>query len=586
MECAIFEYIIRGNPSIKLRLTAEAMKRLFFAALCTLPVFGYGQTLLYNDGAMIKVQTGATLYVEGGIHNANNGSNTGVIDNDGTIEVRGNFINAGTWEASHPNTLKFSGNINSDVTPGSAQFHNVVIQKDATFNVNLLGNMTVNNNLDFNATGASRVNLGAFDLNMGATATATGHDSDEFVITGGAGKMKKTYNANGSFVFPVGFDGSTYNPATINKTAGPNETFSVRCLAAPTDGNGLTGTALTTDVVNAVWDIQETTGGGNTFDVTLGWAESDELTGFDDNLNAVSHNDGTNGWGGLYSDLGPEVGNTRTKTGFTAGGAFAVGDKPLANEIIITGKVFLQGPYSAGLMGDQLRTGNYLPTTEPYSIAPFNYVHTGYGGGEAVANYAVFDQSGTNDDIVDWIILEIRDGSTPATKLATRTALIQRDGDIVDINGTSSVKFSGLGDGTYHFALKHRNHLPVRTNSAVAMSAAPAVINFTTGGFNEPGGIAFDNGSTVNEPMANLGGGVWGMFGGDVNQSNTVSYGTGDRLAILQKVGTSTPSALVNGYWIEDATMNGQVAYGTGDRLFVLNVVGTSTPSRIVSAHQ
>jgi hypothetical protein len=558
------------------------MKQLFLAALCAAPAFGFGQTLLYNDGAMIKVQPGATLYVEGGIQN----TASGTIDNDGTIEVRGNFLNQGTYDNAQPNTLKFSGNINSDVTPGTAQFYNVIVQKDATYNVNLLGHMTITNNLDFNSPGASKINLGNFDLNMGAAATIGGYNSNEYVVTGGTGKMKKTFDAPGSFVYPVGNDGSTYNPATLNVTAGPSDTYSVRCLAAPTDGNGLTGTALTSDVVNAVWDIQETTGGGNTFDVTLGWAESDELAGFDDNLNAVSRNDGTNGWGGLYTDLGPEVGNTRTKTGFTGGGAFAVGDKPLANEIVITGKVFLQGPYAAGLMGDQLRTGGHLPIQEQYTIAPFNYAHVGYGGGESVTGTGVFDQAGTNDDIVDWIILEIRDATTPATKLATRTALIQRDGDIVDVDGMSSVKFKGLGDGTYHFALKHRNHLPVRTENPVAMSAAPAAIDFTTGGYNEPGGIVHDNGSMVNEPMVNLGSGVWGMWGGDVNQSNTVSYGTGDRLAILNKVGTTTPSALVNGYWIEDATMNGQVAYGTGDRLFVLNVVGTTTPSRIVTAHQ
>ncbi|HQW26714.1 MAG TPA: hypothetical protein PLV75_12170, partial [Saprospiraceae bacterium] len=120
------------------------MKRILLSALCALPAFCFGQTLLYNDGAMIKVQAGATLYVEGGIQN----TATGTIDNDGTIEVKGNFLNQGTWEASQANTLKFSGNTNSDVTPGSAVFHNVIIQKDATFNVNLLGNMTVNNNLD------------------------------------------------------------------------------------------------------------------------------------------------------------------------------------------------------------------------------------------------------------------------------------------------------------------------------------------------------------------------------------------------------------------------------------------------------
>lgn len=558
------------------------MKRILLSALCAVPAFCFGQTLLYNDGAMIKVQAGATLYVEGGIQN----TATGTIDNDGTIEVKGNFLNQGTWEAGQANTLKFSGNTNSDVTPGTALFHNVVIQKDATFNVNLLGNMTVNNNLDFNSIGASKVNLGNFDLNMGATASVSGHDADEYAITGGTGKMKKSFTSFTNFVYPVGFNGTTYNPATLNVTAGPNDTYSVRCLAAPTDGNGLTGVALTTDVVNAVWDIQETTGGGNTFDVTLGWAETDELTGFNDNLNAVSRNDGTTGWGGLFTDLGPEVGNTRTKTGFTGGGAFAVGDKPLANDIVITGKVMLQGPYVAPLMGDQLRTGNHLPITDPYKVAPFLYVHVGYGGTDSVANYSVFDQPVNGDDIVDWIVVEIRDATNAATRVATRTGLIQRDGDIVDIDGFSALKFKGLGDGTYHVGLKHRNHLPVRTYTAVALSATPTSLNFTTGGFNEVGGIAFDNGSLVNEPMAPLGSGVWGLIGGDVNNSNTVSYGTGDRLAILNKVGSSTPSALVNGYHREDATMNGVVGYGTGDRLFVLNVVGSSTPSKIVTAHQ
>ncbi|HEY3387045.1 MAG TPA: hypothetical protein VGK46_11075, partial [Saprospiraceae bacterium] len=341
------------------------MKRLLLSALLAAPAFCIGQTLLYNDGAMIKVQAGATLYVEGGIHN----TATGTIDNDGTIEVKGNFLNQGTWEASQPNTLKFSGNVNSDVTPGTAQFQTVQIQKDAGFNVNLLGNMTVNTDLNFTAAGATKVNLGAFDLNMGPSAPVTGHDADEYVMTSGVGKMKKTYNANGSFLFPVGFDATTYNPATINKTAGPNETFSVRCLAAPTDGNGLTGTALTTDVVNAVWDVQEGTGGGNTFDVTLGWAETDELTGFVDASNAVARNDGTNGWDGLFTDLGPEVGNTRTKTGFTGGGAFAVGDRPLGNALMVTAKVFLQGSYMVanGLMIDSLRTKGLIPLIEPYS---------------------------------------------------------------------------------------------------------------------------------------------------------------------------------------------------------------------------
>ena len=92
------------------------------------------------------------------------------IDNDGTIEVKGNFLNQGTWEPSQANTLIFSGNTNSDVTPGTAVFQNVVVAKDATFNVNLLGHMTVNTNLDFNSPGSSKIITNNFDVKLGAVA--------------------------------------------------------------------------------------------------------------------------------------------------------------------------------------------------------------------------------------------------------------------------------------------------------------------------------------------------------------------------------------------------------------------------------
>jgi hypothetical protein len=394
--------------------------------------------------------------------------------------------------------------------------------------------------------------------------------------------MKKTYNANGAFEFPVGFNTTTYNQAEIDKTAGPNETFGVRVLGSPTDGDGMTGTPITSDVVDAVWDINESTVGGNTATIELGWQESDELTGFDDLLNSVAYNDGTNGWDGLFDDLGPENANTQIRSGFTTFGAFAVGGKPLANEILLSPQAFLQGPYNitTDLMADDLRTGNHLPTTEPYSAAPYSYANVGYGGGESVANYDVFNQATDANDIVDWIMVEIRDATTPATKLATRAALIQRDGDIVDLDGASPLKVSGLADGTYHVGLKHRNHLPIRTETALLLGSTPIVLNFRVDDY------AYDNGSANNEPTATVEPGVEAMWGGDADLNNQIAYGTGDRLKVLNKVGASSPATLINGYHQEDVTMNGQVAYGTGDRLFILNVVGASTPARLVNPHQ
>ncbi len=400
------------------------MKLLTLITFSLVTNLSWAQTLLYNDGAMVKIQAGATLYVEGGVHN----TASGTFDNDGTLEIKGDFTNLGTWEPSQPNTLKFSGNIASAVNSAAGvSYQDVVVAKTAPGVVNLASDMTINDSLVFSSTAVGQLVLGAtFNLNMGPASKAGGYDTDEYVVTNGTGYMKRSLTPTASFEFPVGFTTTTptptYNPATLNATAGPAETYSVRVLASP-GVNGLTGAAITTDVVDAVWDIQEVTVGGNTADVTLGWQESDELVGFNDALNAVSRYDGANGWDALFTDLGPEVSNTRTRTGLTSFGAFAVGDKTVSNSLMVNSKIFLQGPFSAGLMWDSLRVNNYIPLTEPYSTLPQNaYVHTAYGGGETVTSNAVFNQPADADDIIDWIVLELRNSATPTQILGSKTA--------------------------------------------------------------------------------------------------------------------------------------------------------------------
>ncbi len=559
------------------------MKFFTLTALSLLVTIAHAQTLLYNE-AMIKVQPGAVLYVEGNIQN----TSMGTIDNDGTIELKGNFVNAGMWEPSQVNTLRFSGDAHSDVTAGSAVFQNVQIQKGNTFNVNLLSNVTVNNALDFNGTN-NKINLGAFNLNMGPIATTTGHDSDEFVVTGSTGVMKKDFASFTSYEYPVGFDAATYNPATLNVTAGPNDTYSVRVGASPTNGDGLTGTALTTDVVNAVWSIQETTPLGNTANLTLGWQDTDELPGFNPALNAVSWNDGTNGWDGLFANLGPEVSNTRTRNGLTGFGAFAVGDETIGNTLLVDAKVFLEGPFASGSMGDGLRVGNMIPTTEPYAGNTWNlnYVHTAYGGGETVSSTAVFDQPADGNDIVDWIVVELRNSSTPTQIVASKAGLVQRDGNIVDLDGISQLAIQGVADGNYYIGLRHRNHLGVRSNITYSLSNAPQamVVDFTLAG------IAFDDGTVIKPvtPMKVLTGGALGLWAGDANFNGFVLYNGGgnDRSIVLGVVGLSTPGNSVPGYNRADLNMNGFTLYNGGgnDRNVILTNVGLSTPGDVLTAH-
>ena len=141
-------------------------------------------------------------------------------------------------------------------------------------------------------------------------------------------------------------------------------------------------------------------------------------------------------------------------------------------------RVFLQGSYNlgTGLMRDDLRSQGVIPTTEPYT--GFGFTHVGGGGGETV-NSDVFNITGANA-ITDWVVLELRDKNTPSTVIATRSALVQRDGDVVDLDGVSVVTFLGVALDNYYVAIKHRNHLGVMTDVAVALNQDIRLIDFTT----------------------------------------------------------------------------------------------------------
>ncbi len=123
-------------------------------------------------------------------------------------------------------------------------------------------------------------------------------------------------------------------------------------------------------------------------------------------------------------------------------------------------KAMLQGPYETGtaMMDDDLRTNSLIPALDPYGH--------GYTMKNPTVTLAV---TGVNA-IVDWVEVELRDGATPSTVLDVRPALLQRDGDIVDMDGSSNVVFACEDIGSYHIAVRHRNHLGVMTRLPVTFS--------------------------------------------------------------------------------------------------------------------
>jgi hypothetical protein len=91
--------------------------------------------------------------------------------------------------------------------------------------------------------------------------------------------------------------------------------------------------------------------------------------------------------------------------------------------------------------------------------------------------------------------------------------LIQRDGDIVDVDGISPLSFKLANPDNYYVAIRHRNHLGFRTNVSIALSTTAASLNFTNNSVATFGTNALKQIST----------GVYGMYSGDANRDGEVN---------------------------------------------------------------
>ncbi len=231
----------------------------------------------------------------------------------------------------------------------------------------------------------------------------------------------------------------------------------------------------------------------------------------------------------------------------------------------VSAKSFLDGDYDTGtgLMRDDLRVAGYIPTAQPYNVAPFNYT------GTETRAASVTTVTGSNA-IVDWVLLELRNSSTPTTIVSRRAALIQQDGDIVDTDGTSAVRFTSIASGSYYVAVRHRNHLGVMTSTTRALSQTTTAVNFTLAAT-----------ATYGTNARKTVGSVMTMFGGNANSISPISYSgsSNDRTAVLNVLGASTFLTPLAGYNTADVTMNGTVTYSgsSNDRTTVLNTLGAST---------
>ena len=127
-------------------------------------------------------------------------------------------------------------------------------------------------------------------------------------------------------------------------------------------------------------------------------------------------------------------------------------------------KVMLQGAMlgndEPGLMRDDLRKKELLPTKEPYTAMP-NFDHIGAGGG-AECFPELFTITGEKA-IVDWVFVELKQADNQDNVVGTQSALLQRDGQVIAANGDNILYFENLPPDNYYVSIRHRNHLKVET---------------------------------------------------------------------------------------------------------------------------
>lgn len=246
-------------------------------------------------------------------------------------------------------------------------------------------------------------------------------------------------------------------------------------------------------------------------------------------------------------------------------------------ELLLWARVMLQGPVDdqTGAMNDDLRELGMLPLMEPYSRFRFCPILT--GGGERIRDTVLLDQG--LQSIVDWVWIELRDKSDPTVVVATRSGLVQSDGDVVDLDGISPLSFGEMDPDSFFVAIRHRNHLGIMTADPVWLSGVPTAPQVD---FSNPNTLLWgSNGSVSVGSMACL-------IAGDTDGDGKVIYaGPGnDGSWIFTRVfsdplnSSGLPNFIAAEYHYGDTDMDGSIIYSGPDNDVVIifnNVLNISS---------
>lgn len=502
------------------------------------------------NGAQLFIQAGAVITVQG--------------DVTGTTDILG------------PGKILLQGTANQNVNMGG--FTIPVLEINNAAGATLTGNTRIGTSLTFTS---GKIKTANFNLTLANVATFSGAGTSKFIETTGTGQVFKELTANvSSNEIPVGA-GTSYRPAFLT-TSGTYSSakIGVRVLAV-SDPNK---PPKLSDYITAYWPITKT---GITGTVTVAgqYIDAGDISagGAEANLRGYYFN------GADWSSSG-ETHNNATNQ-ISAPITAASGDLTALDKFdLLKARVFLQGPYNStlSLMSDALRTPtNLIPLSDPYRTAPYSssFTHVANAITEVAAGSVFGNQASANDNIVDWVFLELRNTTVSPgnTVLQTRSALVQRDGDIVDIDGVSPITFNKVASTNYTIAVRHRNHLGLSTNPATfnpllgETKSTASLVDITTA--SDPNLYGPSTAYLIASDGKNV------LWSGDINNNGFVRYqgsngptGPNDRVVLLQDLSNNETNVL-NTYSRGDVNLNTFTRYqgsngpppgGLNDRLWIL----------------
>jgi hypothetical protein len=118
---------------------------------------------------------------------------------------------------------------------------------------------------------------------------------------------------------------------------------------------------------------------------------------------------------------------------------------------------------------------------------------------------------GLGPEIIDWVVLSLRETILAASEVARRVALLREDGQLLNLDASTTVNFPGVAPGSYYVVVCHRNH-------ACAMSDLPVAFS-PNGTWDFVTGAAYSLGPP---PLKHFGGSAYGLFAADANADGLI----------------------------------------------------------------